>query len=163
MIAEKFRVIFDCNILWRAFFSRGSGYSCKRLINTATVDHFISPDTVKELTDVLTREGTLRQFPQYSVLDATDFVKEIVSKSTFVNKVECFVSLNRDTKDEPYLNLAIAVDADYLVTTDRDMLDLMTGIDLESKQFRQRFRRLKIIHPDEFLRQMSEIDLSLRP
>ncbi|MGH9949706.1 MAG: hypothetical protein ACRD6X_21265 [Pyrinomonadaceae bacterium] len=61
------------------------------------------------------------------------------------------------------MNLAIAVNADYLVTTDRDMLDLMTGIDLESKQFRQRFRGLKIVHPNEFLKLMSELELSLRP
>ena len=34
-------------------------------------------------------------------------------------------TLARDPDDEPYLNLAIAVSADYLVTRDNDMLDLM--------------------------------------
>lgn len=84
MPGEIYRVVFDCNVLWRAFFTRGSGYRCKRLIDTSAVEHFISTDTAKELTDVLTRDGTLNKFPQYSTLDATDFIKDIVLKSTFV-------------------------------------------------------------------------------
>ena len=37
--------------------------------------------------------------------------------------------------------------ADYLVSRDKDLLDLMTGTELESKQFRQRFRFLNIVDP----------------
>ena len=63
---------------------------------------------------------------------------------------------SRDPDDEPYLNLAIAARAAFLVSRDRDLLDLMTGHDAESKQFRQRFRFLKVIEPVGFLNEIEK-------
>lgn len=164
MAEGNFRVVFDCNVFWRAFFFKaGVGNDCKRLIDDAIVEHFVSADTIEELVDVLTREETLNKFPHYSSDDVKDFVWEIVAASTLVGKVPSATALPRDPDDEPYLNLAVAVAADYLVTLDRDLLDLMTGIDVESKQFRQRFRHLKIVKPDEFLRIVFEREIPLRP
>ena len=57
-----------------------------------------------------------------------------------------------DPKDEPYINLAIAADADYIVSRDKDLLDLMTGHTKECKEFRRKFRSLKVIEPQEFLK-----------
>lgn len=45
------------------------------------------------------------------------------------------------------MNLAIAAAADYLVTRDQDLLDLMTGHAAECKNFRQRFRNVKVVDP----------------
>lgn len=126
--------------------------NAKQQIDIGEIDHYVSRETIGELTEILTREGTLRKFPEYSVSDASDFVKDILSRSTFVRSPPNTVDLPRDAADESYLNLAVAVEADYLVTTDNDMLDLMTGTDLESKQFRQRFRHLRIVRPFEFLK-----------
>jgi predicted nucleic acid-binding protein len=56
------------------------------------------------------------------------------------------VDLERDPKDEPYLDLAVAVRAHYLVSRDRDLLDLMKDSD-----FRQRFPDLNIVDPPTFL------------
>ncbi len=52
--------------------------------------------------------------------------------------------------------LAIESKVDYIVTRDHDLLDLMTGYDLESKTFRQKTRPLKIIVPLEFLKIVEE-------
>lgn len=57
----------------------------------------------------------------------------------------------RDPKDEIIINLAIEAEADYIVSRDKDLLDLMTGYTDECKDFRRRFRRLKIVEPVEFL------------
>jgi len=51
-------------------------------------------------------------------------------------------SLPRDLDDEPYLNLALAADADYLVTWDKDLLDLM-----QDTTFRAQYPRLTILNP----------------
>ena len=48
--------------------------------------------------------------------------------------------------------MAVEIDADFIVTWDKDLLDLMIGIDVESKEFRQKFRSLKIVEPIEFLK-----------
>ena len=58
----------------------------------------------------------------------------------------------RDEDDEPYINLAIEVGAQFLVSRDKDLLDLMTSYADDCKEFRQRFRTLKIIEPLDLLR-----------
>jgi putative PIN family toxin of toxin-antitoxin system len=50
------------------------------------------------------------------------------------------LTLPRDPKDEPYLNLALAVGAQYLVSRDKDLLDLMND-----GSFRQRYPDLTIL------------------
>ena len=59
-----------------------------------------------------------------------------------VPNVPSLCSLPRDPDDEPYINLAIAVDADYLVTWDKDLLDLM-----QDAGFRAQYPRLTILNP----------------
>jgi predicted nucleic acid-binding protein len=55
--------------------------------------------------------------------------------------------LERDPKDERYLNLALASSASYLVTWDRDLLDLM-----DDEAFRLQFPQLTILEPPALLR-----------
>jgi putative PIN family toxin of toxin-antitoxin system len=155
------RVVFDCNVFWRAFFSgTGVGHECYQLLAEQKVLHFVSTTTVNELIDVLSRAEPLSKFTS---LDVEEFVRYVVSISSFVKTVPHVFNLPRDVDDEPYVDLAIAVDADYIVTSDRDLLDLMTGYDHTSKEFRQRFRQLKIVRPDEFLKIISETGLTLAP
>ena len=52
---------------------------------------------------------------------------------------------------DKYINLAVEVGANYIVSRDRDLLDLMTGYSEECKEFRRRFRPLKIVEPISFL------------
>ncbi|MCI0389354.1 MAG: hypothetical protein MOB07_11405 [Acidobacteria bacterium] len=59
-------------------------------------------------------------------------------------------------QDEQYVNLAGAVDAHYLVSRDKDLLDLNTGHSVECKEFRQRFRPLKVIQPLDLLREIAQ-------
>jgi predicted nucleic acid-binding protein len=56
------------------------------------------------------------------------------------------MQLPRDPTDEPYLNLAIAVKASFLVTRDGDMLSLM-----QDDNFKSRYPSLAIIDPPAFL------------
>lgn len=60
------------------------------------------------------------------------------------------VVLERDPKDEPYLNLAIAAKAHYLVSRDRDLLDLMSD-----ENFRERNPDLLILDPAAFIQEIA--------
>lgn len=161
---DPLRIILDCTIFWRAFFSPlGTSRTCTNRILDGSVDHFISEEILVEVRDVLIRPETLKKFPTVNASDAESFISNIVERTTFVKHVPRSFRLPRDQKDEPYIDLAAAVEADFIVTTDNDLLDLMTGVDLESKQFRQRFRGLKIVNPNEFLKAVDEINLALRP
>ena len=57
------------------------------------------------------------------------------------------VTLPRDPKDEPYLNLAIVAVANYLVSRDKDLLDLM-----QDQSFREHYSDLIILDPVAFLK-----------
>ncbi len=164
MSSGKLRVVFDCNIYWRAFFySKGLGCECKKLIDKGKILHFLSGEIVAEVTEVLARPSTLEKFPTARVEGVHRFVKEMLARSIFVANVPSRVELPLDTKDEPYLNLAVEVNADYIVTTDNDLLDFMTGGDLDSKHFRQRFRPLRVVTPREFLDIVVSRELLLKP
>lgn len=58
--------------------------------------------------------------------------------------------LPRDPKDEPYLNLAVAAQATFLVSRDLDLLDL-----IKDAAFRQRHPDLNILDPPAFLAEMA--------
>ena len=77
----------------------------------------------------------------------TEFVESFASKALVVPDVPIAFTLPRDPKDEPYVNLAVATQAEFLVSRDRDLLDLMTDTD-----FRRRFPALLIVDPETFLR-----------
>jgi predicted nucleic acid-binding protein len=69
----------------------------------------------------------------------------------------------RDPKDEIIINLAVICEAEYIVSRDKDLLDLMTGFTDDCKEFRQRFRPLEVVEPLEFLRIVEEKELSWSP
>lgn len=66
----------------------------------------------------------------------------------------------RDAIDEPYLNLAIEAQAKYLVSRDKDLLDIRSSAEASAAEFRQRFPFVEIMEPLEFLR---AIRIQLRP
>ena len=84
------------------------------------------------------------------------YLEQLAKKSVFIRSVPKRFTLSRDQDDELYINLAIESEADYIVTRDNDLLDLMTGFDVESKEFRQKTRPLKVVEPLEFLKIVDE-------
>src|SRR5437588_12822653 len=71
--------------------------------------------------------------------------------ATLIRQVPRRFVYPRDPKDESYINLAIEIKADYLVSRDDDLLDLMKWEKEEGREFQKRFRFLKILTPEEFL------------
>ncbi|MGO9466374.1 MAG: putative toxin-antitoxin system toxin component, PIN family [Isosphaeraceae bacterium] len=67
-----------------------------------------------------------------------------------INDAPVSYELPRDPDDEPYLNLALAANADYLVTWDKDMLDLM-----QDAGFRTQYPQLTILTPVAFLQALT--------
>lgn len=154
---ETVSVIFDCNVFVQAFLNPASAAArCFELVRSGRAQLFVSPPTLEELREVLSRPHILAFLPQATPGQAESFLEEVLTYATTRRSVPEKFRFERDPKDAPYLNLAIAAVAFYLVTRDRDLLDLMTAHDAESKDFRQRFRQIKVIEPEEFLRSVEE-------
>ena len=157
MANEKARVIFDCNIYLQAFLStKGVASRCLKLIDDELVELFISRNIFNEVKDVLSRPEFQVKFSHTTPENLAIFLEYIKEKAIFVRSVGKHFELPRDKKDEPYLNLAIEIKGDFIVTWDRDLLDLMTDISVNGKEFRQKSRPLKIVEPIEFLGMLEE-------
>ena len=63
-------------------------------------------------------------------------------------------TLARDPDDSHYVNLALAFDAELIVSRDRDLLDLMNPTFQDGLDFHARFPGLRIFTPEELLRRL---------
>src|SRR5262245_31430323 len=120
------RVVFDCMVfLQAAARSSGPAAACLQAVREGKVELVISSGILAEVRDVLTRPRTARKFPTLTLEAVDSYLEDIESLSVSFFDVPVAMALDRDPKDEPYLNLAIASSAAYLTTWDNDLLDLM--------------------------------------
>lgn len=138
------------------FFGSGIAAKCKKLVDDGVITLVLSAEVLEEMREVMTRPEFLAKFETVTETMVEKYLEDLAKKSIFIRSVPKKFTLSRDADDEPYINLAIESEADYIVTRDNDLLDLMTGYDAESKEFRQRLRPLKVVEPLEFLKIVEE-------
>lgn len=147
------RAVFDCIIYVQgAARIKNPANACFELVESGAVELYLSTETLAEIEDVLMRPIVRNRFLTLTDEMVEAFLNDIKNKALILKSVPSVFEYPRDPKDEKYINLAVEAEADYIVSRDKDLLDLVTGINAESKEFRQRFRPLKIIEPIEFLR-----------
>lgn len=155
--AKRLPVVFDCMLFLQGLIKEtGIAVTCLELFEQGEIELFISEELLTEISDVLTRPKLQAKYPLLTQERADKLVGLLKERATFVKSVPKQFNYSRDPKDEPYINLAVASGAAYIVSRDTDLLDLMTGYTDECKEFRQRFRSLKVIEPLELLRVVRE-------
>lgn len=153
----KITAVYDCNIIWQSFFfGNGVSAKCKKLVDDNVITLFLSAEVLEEMREVMSRPEFLSRFETITETMIEKYLEQLAKKSVFIRSVPEKFTFSRDSDDEPYINLAIESKADYIVTRDKDLLDLMTQFDVEGKQFRQKTRPLKIVEPLEFLKIVEE-------
>jgi uncharacterized protein len=151
------RVVLDCNILLQAVArEKGVAAKCLNLAESGLIQLFVSRELLTEVEDVLNRPEIRAHFPDLSDEIVGAFLIRLQKLSIHIRLVPKKFSYSRDEDDEPYINLAVAANADFIVSRDRDLLDLMTGHTGECKEFRQRFRSLQVVNPVELLKFVEE-------
>jgi putative PIN family toxin of toxin-antitoxin system len=144
-------VVFDWVILLQAAGRPGGpAAACLQAVRDGRIELFVSPDILAEVRDVLSRPKTLRKFPALTAEAVDGFLADLASHATTLAAVPKVFPLPRDPKDEPYLDLAVAAQARYLVSRDNDLLELMGDA-----AFRQQFPDLTVIDPVALLRELA--------
>lgn len=152
-MTDRPRVVFDCNVLLQAAArEKSAAAKCLNLAESGLIQICVSREVLAEAEDVLNRPEIRAHFPDLSDEIVGAFLKRLQKLSALVHPVAKKFSYPRDEDDEPYINLAVEAGADFIISRDRDLLDLMTGHTEECKEFRQRFRPLKVIEPVELLK-----------
>jgi putative PIN family toxin of toxin-antitoxin system len=140
------KIIFDTNIYFSAI-----GWDGKILdlvihcFKKDEIDIFSSQDISEEIHEKLKSQkfqklvkGKIEESFIIEILD-------LITQNSQTEAVTTKLNICRDPKDNKFLELAQTVKADYLITGDRDLLDL------------KEFEETKILKPSEFI-----LELGLR-
>ncbi len=112
---------------------------------------------MNEVRDVLTRPEVRMRFPALTPEHVDAYLNGLLSVADMVNNVSPAFTLPRDSKDDPYVNLAIEVRPAYLVTWNhRHLTYLMRQDTPEGIDFCNRFPDVKIVDPPTFVREIEE-------
>jgi putative PIN family toxin of toxin-antitoxin system len=141
--------VFDCMIFVQALANaNGPASACYEFVRGGRLRLDVSPDVLAEVGDVLGRPKVRRKLPGLTDDAVEAFLRDVLDRSAMFSDIPETFRLERDPKDERYINLAIASGASFVVTWDRDLLDLMGD-----EGFRQEFPSLTILEPTALLRQ----------
>ncbi len=133
-----------------------------RLVERGVVTLHVSRATRRETRAVLAYPA-LRERNPWLTDDAVDgFLTRVVYRSIYHRSVARRVHFSRDRADEPYLDLAVAAEADYLVSRDNDLLSLATDHTAVGTDFRRRCPGVRIVDPAAFVREMEGASSSRR-
>ncbi len=156
---DKYLVIFDTVALVQATINELSAAGrCLTLFEQGKISVAVSRATLAEAQDVLSRPYLRQRYDHITEEVVANLIQVLSRKGHLEKKVRKRFSYPRDPKDEPFLNLAIEVKADYLISRDNDLLDLMDWNKPDGREFQRRFRFLKIVKPEEFLQVMKKSD-----
>ncbi len=134
------KVVIDASILVSAAF----GGKPLEVVIRAMGRHEVhmSREIEQELTGVFSKlSGKLTGEQLAFVREKTD---GLIGAATLVNVSERII-LSRDAKDDHYLSLCKEIEAEFLITGDKDLLDIPTS-SLEKKGVKTR-----IVNPHQFL------------
>jgi putative PIN family toxin of toxin-antitoxin system len=138
------RVVLDTNILapqsWRSEFGQDN---LLQLFGD-DVDLVVSRAILMELADVLPRPRLQRRH-RWDPARVSEFLSRVREDSVYVDPPQ-YLDVVRDPSDNRILEAALAGQADYIVTTDRDLLDL------------DEFEGVRIVTPVTFLAILRELN-----
>lgn len=140
--------VFDTNVIFQAVISdSGPAMACVQFVFDKKVKLLTTNEILDELRGVLARRSLKRKYQLLSSQRASSLLQSLIIRADVRTQPYPVFVLARDTADEVFVNLAIEQHANYLVTRDNDLLDLM-----KDSQFCSKFPELKIVDPVDFLK-----------
>ena len=129
----------------------GPAAALLELVEIGELELFVSEACLEEIREVLIRPSVQRKFPSLTISTVDDFLHRIHLCSVYLASVPSSFVLERDPKDAKYVDLAIAIKANFLVTRDKDLLDLREQGSLLLQIFEKLKWECQIVDPFEML------------
>jgi putative PIN family toxin of toxin-antitoxin system len=145
-------IVLDCMVfLQAAARENGPAFACLEVAEAGLATLYMSPEILAEVQDVLSRRNIRRKLPSLTDERVEQFLEYVAGFAVVRTDIPRVFSLHRDPKDDPYVNLAAAVGARFLVSRDNDLLDLMKSEDEDAVRFRAGHPELMVIDPARFI------------
>ena len=121
---KRLNVVPDSVILVSAFVT-SDGLAAALLIQCAEKTNLCTAEELlQETRRVLLEKEHLRNRFLYSDVNVERFIEALRAKCTVVASLPNLHVIERDPKDDMVIACAVAAQADYIVSRDRDLLDL---------------------------------------
>lgn len=131
----RHKVILDTNV-WVSYFINARAHYLINWILSNNIEVFTTNKLIDELKDVLYRPKFKKQFP----FPVEEFINLHLSVCTRV-KISSKYQGSPDNNDDFLFDLALKTDADFLITSDKLLLNFIPGMDLQIMTF-FKFREL---------------------
>ena len=155
---SKPRAVFDCMVFLQGAAGRESpAGACLLLVELGMIELCVSEEILAEIRDVLTRPRIQSRFPALNDDLVERFLVAVRKRATLVSQVSRIFTYERDPKDEPYINLAVAARASYLVSRDTDVLDLARHDNPDGARLRVHSPELRVMGPVSFLAELRRV------
>ncbi|MGV3724551.1 MAG: putative toxin-antitoxin system toxin component, PIN family [Actinomycetota bacterium] len=149
---DPLRVVFDTGVVLQAALRpAGPAGRLFALLDERCFELCISEAALTEYQDVLARPAIRRKNPHLTQEWIAAIIARIRACAAVVAEPPNAFVFARDSDDEHVLNLAISAGAKFLITRDRDLLDLMIGADVDALKFREQCPGVSIIDPVAFI------------
>ena len=136
---RKLHVILDSVVVVSAFPTDGLTAAlvseCQEKVYLYTAEEIL-----EEIRRVLLEKPHIRNRYTYSSETVEDFIKYLRDISTVVVQLPEIRVIERDPKDDMIVSCAVAVGANYIISRDRDLLDLGN------------YQQIQIVTPEQFMR-----------
>ena len=135
---RKLRVVLDSVVAVSAFLTKGLTADlvsqCQENVNLYTAEEIL-----QEIRYVLLEKPHIRNRYTYSSNTVETFINYLRDISMVVTQLPKIRVIERDPKDDMIIACAVAASANYIISRDRDLLDLGN------------YQQIQIITPKEFM------------
>jgi len=131
--------VYDCNVILSGIGWNGSARKCLKLVAERRVFLFVTDEILAEYEAVIP-ETLAEEVPEVNPHPKLAWIK---SKARGVEASPLGKRRSRDVKDDIYLAAALGASAEYIVTYDKDLLDLDSPFGIEMVRPAEFLRRLK--------------------
>ncbi len=140
----KLHVVLDSVVAVSAFLTTGLAselvFQCREKVHLYTTEEIL-----QEIHDVLLEKHHIRKRYDYSQADVDIFLNRLREISVIVKQLPEIQVIERDPKDDIIIACAVASSADYIVSRDKDLLDL------------GKYQGIQIVTPENFMQMLREI------
>ena len=133
------RAVYDCNVILSGIGWNGSARKCLKLVAERRVFLFVTDEILAEYEAVIPKT-LAEEVPEVNPHPKLAWIK---SKARLVGASPLGKRRSRDAKDDVYLAAALGASAEYIVTYDRDLLDLDRPFGIEMVRPAEFLRRIK--------------------
>ena len=143
------RVVFDCTVFAQALINPfGPAGSCLGAAQSREIELFITDYVIGEIRELPTKLPPRLRVTSERV---ESLILDLAKYAVFTEKVPHVFEYARDPDDTHYVDLSVHVAAPYLLSRDRDLLDLM-GTGNVATDFKARFPQVRVLDPLSFIR-----------